>query len=310
MKQLFEVHQIGGKKLKNRTVIPATVYSIFRNDGYVAEENVEHYQAIAKGNLGLVIQEATSVSKTGRMIETQLGVWEDAQTAGLKRITDAVHEVDGTVILQLNHAGLMSTDGVRDCPSDFSVPVMFTLAMNGKEMTPETLEQVKQQFISAGRRAYEAGYDGIELQGADGYLISQFLNTNVNKRTDIYGKQPEQFALEILKGIRNLSSNTFVIGFRLGGFEPTLEKSIAYAELLEPYTDYFNISAGFSAINEASKPFKPEGYPFSENVYAAESIRKIVQKPVFAVDAIEDMQMMKNVLEQTNTDMISIGYGF
>lgn len=308
MKQLFEAHKIGGKTLKNRIVVPAMVYSIFRNDGYVAEENIEHYRAVARSGAGLIIQEATSVSNTGRMIETQLGIWEDEQVTGLKRIADTVHEEGSAVVIQLHHAGLSSVDGVRDCPSDFSVTVLFSLSMNGKEMSPHTLEQVKQQFISAGRRAYEAGYDGIELHGADGYLISQFFNTNVNKRMDSYGSQPEQFALEILKEIRAVTSDSFIIGIRLGGFEPTLEKSTEYAKLLEPFTDYFNISSGFS-INSSSKPFKPEDYPFSENVYAAEIIKKAVQKPVFAVDEITDLHMMETILEQTSTDMVSIGYG-
>ncbi len=305
MERLFQTHAIGGKELKNRVVCPPMVCSIFREDGYVTAENIEHYRQIAKGGVGLIIQEATCVSDTGRLSKHQLGIWDDEQINGLKQITNAVHDEGGTIVLQIHHAGLISVDGIRDCPSNFSFSNPFTgTAIEGREMTAERVKKIIQQYINAGKRAYEAGYDGIELHGAHAYLISQFLNTNVNKRTDHYGEQPELFAIEILDGIRKVVGHNFILGIRMGAFEPTLESSLAYAKSLEPHFDY--ISFGFASL---CQPTKPDDYPFEAHIYATEEIKAAVNIPVFAANNITSPKMADDILVKTNADMVNIGRG-
>lgn len=307
MERLFQTFVIGNKELKNRVVCPPMVCSIYREDGYVSAENIEHYRKIAKGGTGLIIQEAACVSDTGRLSKAQLGIWEDGQISGLRQITDAVHDEGGTIVLQLHHAGLMSVDGVRDCPSNFSFSNPYNgTAIEGREMTSEHIKEIIGQFINAGRRAYEAGYDGIELHGAHAYLISQFLNTNVNKRTDLYGEQPELFVIEILDGIRKAVGNAFILGMRMGAFEPTLESSLAYAKTLESHLDYLNISFGFLSLCQLKKP---DDYPFEAHIYATEEIKAAVNIPVFAANNITSPQMADDILVKTNADMVNIGRG-
>ncbi len=307
MERLFQTHVIGNKELKNRVVCPPMVCSIYREDGYVSAENVEHYRLIAKGGVGLIIQEAACVSDTGRLSTGQLGIWEDEQINGLKQITNAVHDQDGTIVLQIHHAGLMGVDGVHDCPSNYSFSNPYTgTVIEGQEMSAERIKEVIQQFINAGKRAYEAGYDGIELHGAHAYLISQFLNTNVNKRTDIYGEQPELFVIEILNGIRKAVGNDFILGIRMGAFEPTLESSLAYAKALKSHLDYLNISFGFMSL---CQPQKPNDYPFEAHIYATEEIKAAVNVPVFAANNITSPKMADDILVKTNADMVNIGRG-
>jgi 2,4-dienoyl-CoA reductase-like NADH-dependent reductase (Old Yellow Enzyme family) len=306
MKRLFQKTQLGKFICKNRVVCLPMVTSKYREDGYVVPENVEHYAQIAKGGVGLLIQEATCVSKTGKLSIHQLGIWEDEQIPGLRRIVTAVHKEKVPIIIQLHHGGVMSVTGDA-CPSNLVCKNPFSgKTLQGREMTSENIETVIHQFVSSAARAYEAGYNGIELHGAHGYLISQFLNTNVNKRLDEYGTTPALFALKIIKGIRQVTSCDFIIGIRLGAFESTLEDSINTAKKLEPFVDYLNISAGFFGM---FTPYKPADYPYLEHIYATEKIKAAVNTPVFVANFITTPQMADNVLVRTNADMIGIGRG-
>ncbi len=307
LERLFQNHFIRNKKIKNRVAFPAMVCSKYREDGYVATENIEHYKQIAKGGVGLIIQEATCVSDIGRLSKTQLGIWDDGQINGLKQITNAVHSEGCAIVVQIHHAGVKSVDGVYDCPSNFIFNNPSTkTSVKGQEMSEERIKYVTQQFINAGKRAFEAGYDGIELHGAHAYLISQFLNTNVNKRTDRYGLQPELFAINILEGIRKETSEDFILGIRLGAFEPNLESSIKYAKNLEAHVNYLNISNGFYSLFQQSKP---DDYPFEAHIYATEKIKQSVEIPVFAANNITSPQMAEDILVKTNADMVCIGRG-
>ena len=141
-------------------------------------------------------------------------------------------------------------------------------AVVGHEMTREDIKSIQNDFIEAARRAYEAGYDGVELHGCHAYLISQFLNKKVNKRTDEYGKNPEKFVIEIIDGIRKVTPKEFIVGIRLGGFEPTIEDGIHYAKVLEKNgIDFLDISYGFMSEQEMHVN---EEYKYSNAVYAAQ----------------------------------------
>ena len=177
----------------------------------------------------------------------------------------------------------------------------------GREMTIEDIKSIQNDFIEAARRAYEAGYDGVELHGCHGYLISQFLNKKVNKRTDEYGNNPEKFVIEILEGIRKVTPEEFVVGIRLGGFEPTIEDGLHYAKVLEKNgIDFLDISYGFFSEQEMHVT---EEYKYSNAVYAAEKIKEEVSIPVFAVNGIYSAEIAEEILNETNVDIVDIGKG-
>ena len=305
MKKLFSKFNIKNVKMKNRICVPPMVIG-FAHDGYVAPENVERYKKLAQGGVGLIIQEATCINIDGRLSEKQLGIWKDDQIEGLKSIVDVVHEENCPIFVQIHHAGVVGISENPLCPSayEYKNPAKTVV---GHEMTIEDIKSIQNDFIEAARRAYEAGYDGVELHGCHGYLISQFLNKRVNKRTDEYGNNPEKFVIEILEGIRKVTPKEFVVGIRLGGFEPTIEDGLHYAKVLEKNgVDFLDISYGFFSEQEMHVA---EGYKFSNAVYAAEKIKEEVSIPVFAVNGIYSAETAEEILNETNVDIVDIGKG-
>jgi 2,4-dienoyl-CoA reductase-like NADH-dependent reductase (Old Yellow Enzyme family) len=278
----------------------------FSNDGAVTPENVERYKKLAQGGAGLIIQEATCINIDGKLSEKQLGIWTDEQIEGLKSIVDAVHQENCPIFIQIHHAGVVGISENPLCPSAYEYKNSAKTVV-GREMTIEDIKSIQNDYIQAARRAYEAGYDGVELHGCHAYLISQFLNKRVNTRTDEYGTNPERFVIEILDGIRKVTPKEFVVGIRLGGFEPTIEDGLHYAKILEKEgIDFLDISYGFFSEQEMNVT---EGYKFSNAVYAAEKIKEEVSVPVFAVNGIYSAQTAEEVLSETNVDMVDIGKG-
>ena len=304
MKKLFSEFNIKNVKIKNRICIPPMVVP-FANDGCVAPENVERYKKLAQGGAGLIIQEATCVNSNGLLSPKQIGIWNDDQIDGLKSIVDVVHKQDCAIFVQIHHAGVTGISENPLCPSPYEYN-NYGKSVVGREMTIEDIKSIQNDFIEAARRAYEAGYDGIELHGCHGYLISQFLNKKVNKRTDDYGQTPEKFVVEILEGIRKVTPKEFVVGIRLGGFEPTIEDGLHYAKVLEKYSDFFDVSYGF--FNEQEMHVSEE-YKYSNAVYAAEKIKAEVSIPVFAVAGINSAELAEEILNETKVDLVDIARG-
>jgi len=306
LKKLFTEFSIKNVKMKNRICVPPMVIG-FRDDGYVATENIERYKELAKGGAGLIIQEATCVNGDGKLLEKQLGIWKDDQIEGLKSIVDAVHEESCPIFIQIHHAGVVGISKDPICPSSYEYK-NYAGSVVGHEMNREDIKSIQNDYIKATRRAYEAGYDGVELHGCHAYLISQFLNKKVNKRTDEYGKNPEKFVIEIIDGIRKVTPKEFIVGIRLGGFEPTIEEGIHYAKVLEKNgIDFLDISYGFMSEQEMHVN---EEYKYSNAVYAAQKIKEEVSIPVFAVNGINSAEIAEDILNETNVDIVDIAKGF
>lgn len=305
MNKLFKPLKIRNREIKNRIAVPPMVmYHWSDNTGIVSEKHVAHYESIARGGAGLIIQEGTCIEPNGKLADSQLGIWSDEHIPRLKKITEAVHQYNIPILVQIHHAGVISIGENNVCPSNYEC-VFRDQPKKGRELTLDELKNLQQDFIKAGIRAYQAGYDGVEIHACHSYLISQFLNSRINHRSDIYGIQKELFAAEIIEGIRNQTSSEFIIGIRLGGFEPTLEDSIYYAKKFEFLgVDFLDISYGF--VTE-STPYAPADYPFKDIIYAAQQIKKEVSIPVFAVNQINNPDLAEDILETTGVDMVDIG---
>ena len=307
MERLFTAWKLKNLEIQNRICVPPMVcFGWSDESGMVVDKNVEHYRAMAKGGPGLIIQEATCVSENGRLSRAQLGIWSDAHVLGLKRIVEAVHGEGVSLLLQIHHAGVVSETEDPVCPSDYSL-VFKGRERHGRELSVEEIQKIEGDFIEAARRAYEAGYDGVELHGCHNYLLCQFFNRRVNRRTDLYNAEDMQIVKNIIDGIRKVTPPEFVVGIRLGAFEPEISDGVAHAKKLEAMgIDFINVSYGFDkeAVRE-----KPQGYPFAEAIYGAERIRAAVQVPVFAVYGIQDGETAEAVLKQTGADMVNIGRG-
>ncbi len=307
MKKLFDEITIRNKVLRNRIVVPPMVmFNWSDHAGFVSDKHVEHYKQISNGNPGLIIQEATCISKTGRLVDSQLGIWDDKFIPGLQRITNAVHQNGCPIVVQIHHAGIVGIEEENVCPSAYKMKWRDGERV-GKELTVDGLKEIQSQFIEAACRAYEAGYDGVELHGCHNYFLCQLLNSRVNTRDDIYGKDPVGYISEIMSGIRKLTNDDFIIGIRLGGFEPTLEMAIEHAKKLEEAgIDYINVSFGFGVESIMQVP---ESFANNPIHYAAKMIKDSVATPVFAVNLITSKKEAQDIIDTCGVDMINVGRG-
>jgi len=201
---LFTPFSMKKLTLKNRVVMPPMCMYSAADDGMVTDFHVMHYGTRAIGQVGLIIIEATGVEPRGRISDRDLGIWEDAHIAGLKRIVDIVHTNGSKIGIQLAHAGRKS-----QVPNSNSV-APSAIAFNEEYGMPTALtvgeiQEVVQQFVKAAKRAVTAGFDAIELHAAHGYLINEFLSPLTNHRTDEYGGSLEKrvrFFKEVLVAVK------------------------------------------------------------------------------------------------------------
>ena len=194
----------GKLSLKNRVVMaPMCMYSA-SEDGDIQPFHFAHYTARAYGGVALVITEATAVEPRGRISQHDLGIYHDRHTLGLKSLVEQVHAAGSKIAIQLAHAGRKSGVSQSIAPTavefsqDYPAPAMMTTA---------DIQAVIFAFKQAAYRAQVAGFDGVEIHGAHGYLINQFLSPLSNHRTDDYGGnlvKRTQFLFEILQAVRQV----------------------------------------------------------------------------------------------------------
>ena len=296
--EAFEALRIGNVTVKNRLAVPPMVcYHWTGGDGYVTQRTLDHYEAFAEGGFGLVIVEATAVTKRSRLHETELGLWEDGQVAGFAEIVRRVHAHGAKIFVQLVHAGIHGIDPEAETASDLPERNGIT----GHEMSVQRIRETTEDFVAAALRAKAAGVDGIEIHGCHGYLLSQFMNSRLNFRADAYGRDRTLFAKEVLTAVRAAVPD-LTVGIRLGVFEPKLEDGILHARELAPYTNFLDLSYGGDC-----DPEKPVGFPCSAAVYGASRVKALLpDMPVFAVDHINSAEDVKNVLA-LGIDVADIG---
>ena len=305
MKQLSDSFKIGPVTVKNRLAVPAMVcFDWAGDDGLVTDRHMAHYRALAMGGAGVIFSEAVCVTKRGRLHQTQLGIWEDEHIAGWKKLADICHQNGVPLLAQIHHAGINGIDDMADCPSDYTPAHPHHTP--GKEMTLDRLVYIRNAFVKAALRCKAAGLDGVELHGCHGYLLSQFLSSKVNRRTDEYGQDRTLFVKEILESVRIACGPDFCVGIRLAAFEPTFEDGLRHAMALAPYVDFLDISYGIQSDVSAC----PADFPFRPSFYAAMKIKEMLPDvPVFSVDMITSGEMARDVLALTQIDGIDVGRG-
>lgn len=311
---LFDPITIRGTIIRNRVVVPPMVVTKSDEHGCVTDFERQHYRKFAEGGAGLIIQEATCINDSGKLCDTQLGVWNDGQIEGLRSIVEIAHKNGAAIVLQIHHAGVKSTGNKLDVPFDFDIE-MHGRRVCGKAMSLETARRIHDEFVEAGRRAYEAGYDGVELHGAHGYLISQLLNPVVNIRDDSLGTDPQGYVRSIMEEIRKVTDDEFIIGIRLGGLEPNLKDGLNSVRKLRGAADYFHVSYGYSTDETEAARIKAAGFPYEYTIYAAKEIKRMLKEefgddtPVIAVSGINSPAMAEDILQRYGVDMVSIGRG-
>lgn len=308
MAKLTDEIWIRGKRVRNRIVMPPMVcYQWAGEDGQATGEYLVHYGARARAGVGLVVVEASCVHPEGRLSMDQLGIWSDAQLGGLAGIARVIREAGAVALIQLHHAGRVSCAQAAPTPWSSSAQALSD-GRAAHEMSAGEIERLKGWFVEAALRAQRAGYDGVELHCAHGYLLSQFLSPLSNRRTDAYGGSPEgraRLPVEIAQAVRAACGDAFLLCARMGASDPDIEESIVHAQLLEQAgVDLFNVSSGDP---EGMLPEPPAGYGFNGFVRAAELMRRALSAPVVAVNDIRTPRRAGELLERGLADLVAIG---
>ena len=318
--RLFTPVRIGRLEVKNRIVFPPMVSGHAVMDGHVTDGHLAWYGARAKGGVGLIIVELTAVVQRGTAGPTLLGIWSDESIPGFQRLTESVHAHDAKIFVQLAHAGRQTSrvaigGQAPVAPSAIPCPLLEpTLKEIPQELSIREIEEIIMKFGDSARRARQAGFDGVELHGAHGYLISEFMSPYTNKRQDAYGgnlSDRMKFPLDIIKTVRREVGVDFPICFRYSGNEyvpdgRTVEESIRIATILEAAgVDCLHVTAGVYESLWSQIP--PYGFSEGFNANESKAIRQAVNIPVITVGRIKSLEVAEEILEHEKADMVALG---
>jgi NADPH2 dehydrogenase len=308
MSKLFSSFKIKDVTFRNRIAMaPMCMYSADKQ-GIAQDWHFVHYTARAVGGAGLIIQEATAVESRGRISSNDLGLWNDGQIQELQRITASVKQYGTIMGVQLAHAGRKCTSDDKRiiAPSPIAFSEEYKLP---DEMTKDDIREVIKAFGDAAERSVRAGYDLIEIHGAHGYLINQFLSPLTNKRTDEYGgslRNRTRFLQEILQAVRKTWTAEKPLILRVSAEEYASEGNHPgdLADIInlvkEEGVDLIHVSSGGVVV---TVPPSFQGY----QVKYAEIIKERTGLPVIAGGLIVDPHMAEEMLQNGRADMVFLG---
>ncbi|MER5437202.1 NADH:flavin oxidoreductase/NADH oxidase [Streptomyces sp. NPDC002790] len=329
MSALFEPYTLRSVTIPNRVWMPPMCQYSAAPEGPLTgapnDWHFQHYGARAAGGTGLIIVEATAVSPEGRISPQDLGIWNDAQVEAFRRITSFLKTQNTVPGIQLGHAGRKaSTDqpwkgGAPVGPDAYGWEAVAPSAVAfdeqhpvPAELTVDGIKEIVQQFVDAARRSLDAGFQVIELHGAHGYLIGEFLSPHSNKRTDEYGGSYEnrtRFALEVVDAVREVWPEELPLLFRisatdwLDGEEGwTGDDTVRFAAELKTHgVDLIDVSTGGNAAG-VRIPLGP-GY----QVPFAARVRNEAGVPAAAVGLITEVEQAEKILANGEADAVLLG---
>ena len=317
MKKLFSPFSIKDCYLKNRIIMPGLASFLIEADGSITDKGIEHYRLRAAGGPAMVIMEACAVSPEGIVSPHQARIYDDRFIDHLSRIASVMKSEGAVPGLQLHHGGRQTSARVIKrkpfAPSNLPCP-----AIRGEvePLTIEGIQEIVYKFGEGARRAIEAGFELIELHGAHGYLINQFLSRFSNIREDEYGEDitgRTKFARDIIREIRKRVGDSYPISFKISAqeFVPnglTVDESIEIIkQLMDSGIDVVQVSAGNDATPEwISQPMLMEKACLADS---AARIKEALEIPVMSVGRINDPLTASAIIEEGKADLVCIGRG-
>ena len=317
--KLFEPGRIANLELKNRIVMPAMGCSLAEHSGEPGPRMIKYYADRARGGAGLIITEITCIDNdTGVGTPNQLAVTDPFVVGQLSRLAEAVHAYDTKLFVQLHHPGNQTPSRLigGKQPVSASDVTCKVIGEQPRALTTEEVEGLVKKFVVGAVLCQKAGVDGVEIHGAHGYLVSQFLSPHTNKRTDKYGGSFEgrmRFATEIIMGIRAYCGPKFPIGIRINGNDYlddgiTEEDAIAQAKYFEKLgVCYINVSCG--TYDSGATIIEPNYFAEGWKKHLAANIKKAVSVPVIAVCNIKHPAAAEQLLEEGFADFVGIARG-
>jgi 2,4-dienoyl-CoA reductase-like NADH-dependent reductase (Old Yellow Enzyme family) len=304
--ELREPGFIGNQRIKNRIAMAPMISNLAQVNGFTSEEHIAYLEERAIGGTGLIITEYTYVNdRNSRGSRNELGAYSMNMSPKLKRLTDRVHMHGSRIFMQLVHAGGKANEQING-NGNFAPTAMEYLGRPVREMTLSDIESVRDDFAKAAKVAENSGFDGVEIHGAHGYLVEEFISPALNKRGDRYGGTFEnriRLPREIADAIR--SETDIAVGIRLSlmeydndGYPP--EYGLKVAESLGN-VDYVHFSAGRNAPPGSTASF------YSEHLHI---YRKLPRKPKITTMIVGSITSREDAVEALQkADFISIGRG-
>lgn len=315
---LFSPAKIGNLEIKNRVVKAPQSTGMSNMDGSVSERLVRHYRELAKGGTGLIIVEYAFVDDiASKSAHCQLGISNTEHIPGLGWLADVIKDNGAVAGIQIEHCGRQKFLGTKPMKSASAIPwpkIYDTYGTVPDAMTIEEIETLVEDFGNAAQRAVMAGFELIEIHGAHGYLITNFLSPHTNKRNDLYGGSLEnrmRILVQIVNNIRSKIGCDFPLTVRLSGtdYEPdglTIEDTIEICRKMESIgIDAIHVSGGdhHMMIHQVT----PMSLPVCYNTWAAERIKKEVNIPVIASGSITLPEYAEDIIASGKGDFVGLG---
>jgi 2,4-dienoyl-CoA reductase-like NADH-dependent reductase (Old Yellow Enzyme family) len=317
MNKPFEDSTINGMTLANRFVRSATWEGMAADDGACTPKLIDLMSALAKGGVGLIISSHAYVTPEGQAGPWQLGIYEDALIPGLEAMAKAVHDNGGKIVMQLAHAGFFANAKlIGQTPMAPSNVEGFAKSPR-KEMTVDDIQYVVKAFGAAARRAQNAGFDGVQIHSAHGYLLSQFLSPAFNRRKDAYGGETRHRAravVEVLQEIRLGVGREYPVLIKMNCQDfiengLTAEDSLMVAEILESEgIDAIELSGGV-LIGGRLSPSRMGIDSEDKEAYFqndAKAFKEKVGVPLILVGGNRSFQVAEGLINEGIADYISM----
>ena len=321
MNRLFESSEIKDMRLRNRFVRSATWEGMATPEGKVTPKLIETMAALAKGGVGLIITSHAYIRREGQASPWQIGVYKDELIPGLREMTDAVHEAGAKICLQLAHAGHFAAENLTGVPPWVVSAYEGLAATPRREMTAKDIGELVAAFADAAVRAKAAGFDGVQIHSAHGYLLSQFLSPAFNRRKDLYGGSignRTRIHLEVLEAIRKVAGDDFPVLIKMNCRDFTedglsLDDSLTAAGLLAGAgLDAIELSGGLLTGGKLS-PSRSRIDSEDKEAYFREELgafRKQVHIPLILVGGIRSFGVAERLVAEGTADHISMSRPF
>jgi 2,4-dienoyl-CoA reductase-like NADH-dependent reductase (Old Yellow Enzyme family) len=319
---LFEPLQIGRVEIRNRFVRSATYYGLADEEGHIGDASVALMQTLAGNGVGLIITGYAFVSRTGQVFADQNGIDRDTQIPGYRKMTRAVHELDGRIVMQIAHGGVASTAAVQRGERRLVVSVGDSVpdsADGPRQMTDADIETIVDAFGEAARRVQEAGFDGVQIHGAHGYLVTQFLSPRSNRREDRWGGSLEnrmRFVVEVVRSIRRQVDAGFPVMIKLGCRDylddeagMPIEEGARVAAALEcEGVCFIEVSHGMPGRSFRRMSHGKERAPIREAYMLPDArvVRGATSVPLSIVGGMRSLPVMEQAVESGAVECISL----
>jgi len=318
MSKLFETTTINTLSLANRFVRSATWEGMANEDNSVSPRLIDLMVQLAKGGVGLIITGLACIRKDGIATPWQLGNYSDAFIPGLSEMAEAVHNAGGKIVMQIAHGGVQSHPELIGMTPLGPSTIKGETGPLSQQLTVEAIRDIVAAFGQAATRAKQAGFDGVQLHGAHGYLLSNFLSPFDNKRTDAYGGSIDNRArivLEAYASVRDAVGDQYPVLIKLntedyldGG--TTIEDMLAVASMLEQAgIDAIELSGGTTRAILMGNPNASFARIEKQEVYyreAAKRYKETISVPLMLVGGIRSYEVAEQLVEEGLADYIAL----